>query len=555
MSLCGRGLQGSGGSPSRQISGDCGRSEIGRYLLFVVCCVSFIGSLNAQENPVLEPTELTGGAELAALYCAACHQLPEPDLLTKESWEYALTYMGFYMGIVDYDYMEGSSERAMDSIRAREEFTRAAGMIPQSPILTPTQWKSLRNHYISSAPEKALPQQAKPIAKVDEDWFRSKPTQFRASSAIVSMVHMDEENGLLLVHDSGAQQLTLLDRNLGFFDRHDAPGVSLVDAVTRGEDVYLLSIGDLFASNIGLASGELQYAKSLGGVYIGLKVLVDGLHRPADFELADLDRDGVDELLVSNFGEYTGNFSIYRRPNKDALFDGAPQILSEQAGIVKSAAHDFNRDGRLDIAVLMSNARENVSLFLAKPDGSFEQRILIEQHPSFGYTGLLLRDFDGDRRMDIVTINGDNGDSDPYNTLKRDHGIRVYLNRGDLRFEEAYFYPMYGVFGGVVEDFDLDGDLDIAAIAYHPDFDAEQPETFVLLEQTTSLTFAPLMNPDANGNRWMSMDAGDLDGDGDKDIVLGAANLPVGMMDRHEEMYREMVAGDEPLLFLENLSK
>lgn len=518
--------------------------------------ISIVSNAWGQSEVTLEPSDLEDGRSLATLYCAACHQMPEPDLLTTQSWEYLLTYMGFYLGIVDYQFMEGSSERAMDSIRAREQFTRTAGMIPDAPILTDNQWASLRKYYLSAAPEEALPQSLKPTTQLDEERFQARPTQFRSKGAILSMVHIDEENGFVLVHDSGKnQRLTLLDRKLNFFDQHNAPGVSLVDAETRGDDVYLLSIGDLFASNIGVSRGELQYAKSLGGVYIGLKVLVDSLHRPADFELADLDQDGVDELLVSNFGEYTGSFSIYKRYRNDRPFDAEPTILSGEAGIVKSATHDFNGDGLLDIAVLMSNARENVSLFIAQPDGAFERRIIIEKGPSYGYTGLMLRDFNEDGQVDLLTLNGDNGDSDPYNTLKRDHGIRIYLNRGDLNFEEAFFYPMYGVFGGAVEDFDLDGDLDVAAIAYHPDFDAAEPETFVLLEQTGILEFEAITHSETFGNRWMSMDAGDLDGDGDKDIVLGAANLPVGMMDRHQAMYEKMIQSDEPLLYLENQTK
>lgn len=512
--------------------------------------------LEGQAGPDLEPSALTNGAALAEMYCAACHKLPEPDLLTKQSWEYLLTYMGFYLGIVDYQFMEGSSERAMDSIRAREDFTRTAGVIPEGPLLTDEQWVSLRTHYVSNAPKKALPQIAKQSIDSASIRFRSKPTQFRGEGAILSMVHIDEVNGFVLVHDSGAtQRLTLLDRKLSFFDQHNSPGVSLVDAETRGDDVYLLSIGDLFASEIGVGRGELQYAKSLGGIYVGLEVLLDGLHRPADFELADLDRDGVDELLVSNFGEYTGNFSIYKRYRNDRPFDPEPRIVSQEAGIVKCATHDFNGDGRMDIAVLMSNARENVSLFLATPDGSFDRRVIVEQGPSFGYTGLILRDFDGDGRMDLLTLNGDNGDSDPYNTLKRDHGIRVYLNGGDLNFEEAYFYPMYGVFGAEVEDFDLDGDLDIAAIAFHPDFDAPKPETFVYLEQTGALEFQPYAHEATYGNRWMSIDSGDVDGDGDKDIVMGAANLPVGLMDRHQALYETMSAKEKPLLYLENQTR
>ena len=74
---------------------------------------------------------------------------------------------------------------------------------------------------------------------------------------------------------------------------------------------------------------------------------------------------------------------------------------------------------------------------------------------------------------------------------------------------------MYGVYGAEVEDFNQDGDLDIAAIAFHPDFDAEIPENFVFLEQTSSLAFNPSTHPATYNGRWLSMDSGDADGDGD----------------------------------------
>ena len=41
---------------------------------------------------------------------------------------------------------------------------------------------------------------------------------------------------------------------------------------------------------------------------------------------------------------------------------------------------------------------------------------------------------------------------------------------------------MYGAFGARAADFDNDGDLDIAAISFYPDFEIEKRESFVYLQ-------------------------------------------------------------------------
>ncbi len=108
---------------------------------------------------------------------------------------------------------------------------------------------------------------------------------------------------------------------------------------------------------------------------------------------------------------------------------------------------------------------------------------------------------------------------------------------------------MYGVYGAEVADFDQDGDLDIAAISYDPDFDLERPENFVYLEQGEPIKFVPFTFPATQNGRWLSIDSGDADGDGDKDIVLGAAYVPVGMRERHMDKFEKLAREGPRSLF------
>ena len=80
----------------------------------------------------------------------------------------------------------------------------------------------------------------------------------------------------------------------------------------------------------------------------------------------------------------------------------------------------------------------------------------------------------------------------------------------------------------------------------------QNPENFVFLEQTDPLTFAPKTHPATYKGRWLTMDSGDFDGDGDKDIIIGATYSPVGMMANHEETFLKLVKEGPALLVLEN---
>ena len=202
-----------------------------------------------------------------------------------------------------------------------------------------------------------------------------------------------------------------------------------------------------------------------------------------------------------------------------------------------------------------------LAAYLNRGARRFERRVLLQEHVSFGPNEMHVLDFDGDGVLDLVVTNGNNMEL-PDPPLRPYHGVRVYLGDGALGFREAAFHPMYGALTSVVRDLDGDGDLDLAVNGFYPDWRAEEPETFHVVE---NLGRSPgddgrfaLAARGLRGeawNRWLRVEAGDLDGDGRPALYLGAGNVPGGGLNparpRQWARYRELLAKAPAVLVLE----
>jgi hypothetical protein len=142
--------------------------------------------------------------------------------------------------------------------------------------------------------------------------------------------------------------------------------------------------------------------------------------------------------------------------------------------------------------------------------------------PIYGSSWFELLDFDHDGDDDIITVNGDNADKT--NIPKPYHGLRIHLNDGNNNFTESYFYPLNGATRFVADDFDQDEDVDFMIISTFPDYKNKPDQALIYLENQDekSFQFQPYTFEQANLSRWFLLDAGDVDQDGDTDIILSA---------------------------------
>ncbi len=174
---------------------------------------------------------------------------------------------------------------------------------------------------------------------------------------------------------------------------------------------------------------------------------------------------------------------------------------------------------------LFGQAAEGIYAFIQQEDGSFREEKWLEFPASYGSSYFELLDMDLDGDLDILYTNGDNADYTPI--LKPYHGIRYFENNGQNEFEESFFYPLHGAYKAKPADYDGDGDLDIAAISFFPDFENHIEEGFVYLENDGANNYTAYSFPDVGEGRWITMDAGDIDQDGDLDILIGSLAFEV----------------------------
>ncbi len=480
----------------------------------LVFCASLIRGAGEDQDIFAGASKEEKGKALAVQYCGSCHLFPDPRLLDKKTWlERVLPNMAWRMGI------KTEGEGPYDGMAQEEaDAVKMSGVYPEEPVMSVEDWKLILSYYEKEAPGEM------PAQPVRDTVYGSLP-MFDASLAFIgdnkapktTLLKFDKNTSRLYVGDD-QNSLYVLNKRLEAeetwwmdsapvdidFPRNGTPRVLTIGSITPSEQ----KMGRWMALSKGKDSG----------------INVKNLPRPVRFYVADLNSDGTEDVLFCGFGHHSGKLFWY-----EGMDSEKEHVLKDLPGAREVVVRDLNGDGKPDMIVLMTQAREELVAFYNQGKGIFKEKVLIQFPPVYGMTHFELADFNGDGFPDILATNGDNWDLSP--VLKNYHGIRIFLNDGRFNFKESWFYPLYGASKAVAADFDGDGDLDIAAISFYTDL--ENPEEgFTYLSNEGNMGFKAFCTPEAAAGKWLTMEVADIDGNGTPDIILGSYFQNFGEMTR-----------------------
>ena len=277
----------------------------------------------------------------------------------------------------------------------------------------------------------------------------------------------------LLVHASGATTQGDFTLELTNFDQFSAPaGTSLVFPAGNGPSK--VAVGDLngdgfpdlvvsnFLANtvsvlLGNGDGTFQAPRpfAIGAVKTtftpGIDTQVLDFRQRRDVRLADFNRDGILDIVVTNYdsgdvsvllGNGDGTFQPQRR------FNATPHPLGLAVG-------DVNNDGIPDLVVIDSTPADipnNIAVLLGNGDGTFQPEKIFQPPSVLFVANVVLADFNHDGRLDLAVGGG------------QLTGIDFYLGNGDGTFTyKGHFNGGRQFADMAVADLNRDGHPDLVA--------------------------------------------------------------------------------------------
>ena len=316
-----------------------------------------------------------------------------------------------------------------------------------------------------------------------------------------------------------------------------------------GPDVLFLNLGGGRFQDISRSAGVDRFAWSSGAA------------------LLDYDNDGDLDIYVACYGDWrlpdddrycgepTRNVRLYCVPKeirtaRHILYRNNGNLtftdVTEAAGLGRIDGHgfaavasDLNNDGQIDLYV--ANDQDPNFLYLNRGDGTFEDASLSsgaagdERGHALGSMGVEAQDLDGDGLPELFATNFEN---EP-NTLWQNLGRGLFLDATARYGLKRDSLPLVG-WGCALADFDRDGWLDLFVANGHIDDNRH------LLGQDSPYHEPPLLYRSLGTRRFLrvaaagpyfqahhvgrGVAAGDLDDDGDLDLVVNHKDGPPALL-------------------------
>ena len=450
--------------------------------------------------------------------CTQCHEWTPPEILPKKEWP-SLIQRKFRLANITLLQSHNKPIWEIDALQVASYFRSKAPAQLDTP-----RWAAKRGGAELRFSRRLLP--GKTV----------RGLQPGAANVRLLELFSDLEGPELVVSDMISGWVSWTDPDDGRMDLHP---IAKLTNPCHAEAVDLDRDGrtDLLIADLGWPkptdqrTGSVAWLRRTGKREFEVHRLLTGLGRVADVQAADFDGDRDLDVIVAEFGwrtmggiHYLENGSDPEKPSNLAAGDFRSLELDDRAGAIHIPVVDLDRDGRPDFLALLSQEHEAVVAFLNRGPGAFEKKTLFTApHPHWGSSGLELVDLDQDGDLDVLFTHGDTLDAGA--EMRPYHGLSWLENKGDLSFVHHWVDSYYGALRAEAGDLDGDGDLDLVAVSYFPNLTEEVRRRYnlsgvVWYEQTQPRTFQPRSLADIPCD-YITLALGDIDGDGRTDIILG----------------------------------
>ncbi len=284
------------------------------------------------------------------------------------------------------------------------------------------------------------------------------------------------------------------------------------------EDLLVANLGDLFPNNERV--GQVLFFEKTEAGY-KKHVIANHVRRIADIQAGDFDGDGDQDLVVAEFGHFEGSVFLLEQV-KPLTFKRHNLLIG--CGSIHTPVADFDGDGDLDIATVLSQDEEEVWILENDGRGQFKNHLVYHNaNYELGCGGLVASDVDQDGDVDLLLPAGDNLERSIHFPLQF-HGCYWIENKGSLKFETQRIGDLPGTYAVDAGDLDQDGDIDVVLVSMSNDYSNPNAASIVALINDGAQQFKPTQI-DSIPIQLITCAIGDLNNDGKNDILAGALRI------------------------------